>query len=69
MTVGFYGHAVPMHARDKRAFRFFVARAFKAATPAIKEACNVALVLVAMLTVMIALAALDVWIWLPHIKN
>jgi hypothetical protein len=29
----------------------------------------VALVIAALLAVMIALAALDVWIWLPHFKD
>jgi hypothetical protein len=69
MTVSFVGHAAPMQARDERIFRSAVTRAIKAATPAIKECCKVAFALAGFLTVMIALAALDVWIWVPHFKN
>jgi len=69
MTVSFVGHATPMQARDERVFRSAVARTVKAAIPAIKEGCKVAFVLAGLLTVMIALAALDVWIWVPHFKN
>ena len=55
-----------MQAPDARAFRSAVTRAGKAATPAIKNVCKVAFAVAGFLTVMIALAALDVWIWLPH---
>ena len=66
MTVSFVGRATPMQAPDARAFRSAVTRAGKAATPAIKNVCKVAFAVAGFLTVMIALAALDVWIWLPH---
>ena len=56
-----------MQAPDARVFRSAVARAGKAATPAIKKVCKVAFAVAGLLTVMIALAALDVWIWLPHL--
>jgi hypothetical protein len=69
MTASFVGHAAPMQARDEQVFRSAVTRTVKAATPAIKQGCKVAFALARLLTVMIALAALDVWIWLPHFKN
>lgn len=69
MTVGYFGHAALIHARDERVFRFAITRAVKAATTAIKEGCKVVFVLASLLTVMIALAALDVWIWVPHFRN
>ena len=67
MTVSFVGRATPMQAPDARVFRSAVARAGKAATLAIKKVCKVAFAVAGLLTVMIALAALDVWIWLPHL--
>jgi hypothetical protein len=69
MTASFVGHAAPMQARDERVFRSAVMGAVKAATPAIKKGCKVAFALAGLLTVMIALAALDVWIWVPPFKN
>jgi hypothetical protein len=69
MTAGFVGHAAPLQALDERVFRSAVATAVKAATPAIKKGCKVAFALAGLLTVMMALAALDVWIWVPHFKN
>jgi hypothetical protein len=69
MTASYVGHAAPMQARDERVYRSAVTRAVKAATPAIKKGCKVAFALAGLLTVMIALAALDVWIWVPHFKN
>jgi hypothetical protein len=65
MTISFVGHA----ARAEGIIRPAVTRTIKAATPAIREGCKVAFVIAALLAVMIALAALDVWIWLPHFKN
>jgi hypothetical protein len=69
MTASFVGHAAPLQARDERVFRSAVTKAVKAATPAIKKGCKVAFALAGLLTVMMALAALDVWIWVPHFKN
>jgi hypothetical protein len=69
MTVSFVGHAASLQAPDKRAFRSAVTRTVTAATSAIKQGCKVALALAGLLTVMIALAALDVWIWVPHFRN
>ena len=69
MTASFVGHAAPLQARDERVFRSAVTGAVKAAAPAIKKGCKVAFALAGLLTVMIALAALDVWIWVPHFKN
>ena len=69
MTVNFVGHAAPMRARDERVFRPAVSNTVTAATSALKEGCRVAFVLAGLLAVMIALAALDVWIWVPHFKN
>jgi hypothetical protein len=66
MTVSFVGRATPMQAPDARVFRSAVTRAGTTATPAIKKVCKVAFAVAGFLTVMIALAALDVWIWLPH---
>jgi hypothetical protein len=69
MTVSFVGHAMPMQARDERVFRSAVSSPVTAATSALKEGCKVAFALAGLLTVMIALAALDVWIWVPHFRN
>jgi hypothetical protein len=69
MTVSFVGHATQLQAPDARVFRSVVTRTVKAATPAIKKGCKVAFALAGFLTVMIVLAALDVWIWVPHFKN
>jgi len=69
MTVGYFGHTALMHARDERAFRVAITRAGKRATAAIKEGCKVVIVLASLLMVMIGLAALDVWIWVPHFRN
>ena len=69
MTVSFFGHATPMRARDEGIFRSAVSRTVTAATSAIKEGCKVAFALAGLLTVMIALMALDVWIWVPHLGN
>jgi hypothetical protein len=66
MTVGFFGHAAPMHVRNERALRSAVTRTVKAAIFTIKEGCKVVFVLAGLLTVMIVLVALDVWIWVPH---
>ena len=68
MTISIVGLATPKPARDEGVFRFAVTRIVKAAPPAIKEGCQVAFTLAGFLAVMIALAALDVWIWLPHFK-
>jgi hypothetical protein len=64
MTVSVVGHA----ARAEGVFRPAITRTIKAAIPAIKQGCKVAFVIAGLLAVMIALAALDVWIWLPHFK-
>ena len=69
MTASFVGKAAPLQARDGRVFRSAVTRAVEAATHAMKKGCKVALALAGLLTVMIALAALDVWLWLPHFKS
>jgi hypothetical protein len=69
MTASFVGHAAPMQARDERVFCSAITRTVKVATPAIKKGCKVAFALAGLLSVMIALAALDVWIWVPHFKN
>jgi hypothetical protein len=68
MTISFVGHAAPKIARDDGVFRSAVTRTVKAATPAIKESCKVAVALAGLLAVMIALMALDVWIWIPRFK-
>ena len=65
MTINFVGHA----ARAEGVLRPAVTRTIKAAPPAIREGCKVAFVITALLAVMIALAVLDVWIWLPHFKD
>jgi hypothetical protein len=61
MTV--VGRATPMQSRDERVF---LARTVTAATFALKGGCKVAVALAGLLTIMIALVALDVWIWVPH---
>jgi hypothetical protein len=68
MTISFVGHAAPKPARHEGVFRSAVARTIKAATPAIKEGCKVAFALAGLLAVMIALVALDLWIWVPRFK-
>ena len=68
MTISFVGHATPKPARDAGVLRSAVTRIVKAATPAVKEGCQVAFALAGFLAVMIALAALDVWIWVPRFK-
>ena len=68
MNVSFVGRATLMQMRGERAFRSAVTRAVKAASPVIKEVCEVAIALAGSLAVMIALVALDVWIWLPRFK-
>jgi hypothetical protein len=65
MNVSFVGRATLMQMRGERAFRSAVTRAVKAASPVIKEVCE-AIALAGSLAVMIALVALDVWIWLPR---
>jgi hypothetical protein len=65
MTVSFVGRATPMQAPNARVFRSAVTRAGKAATPAIKKVCKVAFAIAGFFAVMIALLALDVWIWVP----
>jgi hypothetical protein len=69
MTVSFVGHARPMRARGERGLRSAIVRTIQGAIPAIKEACKVAFVLASLLTVMIALSALDLWIWVPQVRN
>ncbi len=69
MTTSFVGRATPMQMRGERAFRSAVTTVVKAASPAIKEACKVAIVFAGSLAVMIALVALNVWIWLPRFKH
>jgi hypothetical protein len=66
MSVSLVGHARPEQARDERVVRSAVSRTVTAATSAIEEGCKVAFALAGLLMVMIALAALDVWIWVPH---
>ena len=68
MAISFVGHATPKPARDEGGFRSAVTRAVRVATLAIKQGCKVAFVIAGLLAVMIALAALDVWIWLPRFK-
>jgi hypothetical protein len=41
-------------------------RAPRFAAPAFKELCKAALVLAILLSIMIALVALDIWIWVPR---
>jgi hypothetical protein len=69
MTASFVGHATPTQARDEQVFRSAISRTVTAATSAIKEGYKVAFALAGLLTFMIALAALDVWIWVPHFRN
>lgn len=69
MTVIFVGRATLLQARDERVFRSAVSKPVTAATSALKEGCKMAFALAGLLTVMIALAALDVWIWVPHFRN
>ena len=69
MTISFVGHATSRPARDEGVVRSAVTRTVKAATPAITEGYKVAFVLAVLSAVMIALAALDVWIWVPHFNN
>jgi hypothetical protein len=69
MTVSVVGRAESLQARDERVVRSAVSRTVTGATAAIKEGCKVATALVGILTVMIVLAALDVWIWVPHFGN
>jgi len=66
MTITFVGHATPEQAQHGRVVPSTVSRTVTAATSAIKEGCKVVVALVGLLTVMIVLAALDVWIWIPH---
>ena len=68
MAISFVGYATPKPARDEGVFRSAVTRAVRVATPAIKQGCKVAFVLAGLLAIMIGLAALDVWIWIPHFK-
>ena len=58
-----------MDGRDELAFRSAVTRTVKAATPVIIAGCKVVFVLASLLGVMVALAALDLLIWVPHFKN
>jgi hypothetical protein len=68
MTVSAIGRVAPLQARDEQVFRSAVSRPVTAVTSAITEGCKVAFALAGLLTVMILLAALDVWIWTPHFK-
>jgi hypothetical protein len=58
-----------MQSRDERVFRYAIPRTVTAATSTLKDRCKVAVALAGILTVMIALVALDVWIWVPHFRN
>ena len=69
MTVSFVGRATPMQARGERVFRSAISRTVTVATSAIKEGCKVAFALAGLVMFMIVLAALDVWIWVPHFRN
>jgi hypothetical protein len=69
MTVSFVGHAAPMQAPDARVFRSAVTRIVKGATPAIRKGCKVVFAVAGLFTVIIAQAALGVWIWVPHFRN
>jgi hypothetical protein len=69
MTVSFVEQASSIQAPDTRVFRSAVTRIIRAANPAINKVCKMAFAVAGLLTVMIALAALDVWIWVPHFRN
>ena len=69
MTVSLVGRAPPTQMRGERAFRSAVTMTAKAASPAIKESCKLAIVLAGSSAVMMALAALDAWIWLPRLGH
>jgi hypothetical protein len=60
----------PRHRRDAhtatRNIHAAVTRAFRNVGPAIREGCEIALMLAGPLAVMAAGLALDAWIWIPR---
>jgi hypothetical protein len=68
MTLTFFENVEtrPVRMHSARAFRAAAVRRVIAAAPAIKEACYVALAIAGLFVIMAAIAALDIWIWVPR---
>ncbi|MGA8000532.1 MAG: hypothetical protein WB382_20955 [Pseudolabrys sp.] len=68
MALAFFKNVevLPVQTRGTRAFRATAVRRLRAAAPAIKEGRKVVLTLTVLFAIMAALAAFDVWIWVPR---
>ena len=68
MTVTFFENVEnrPVHAQDARAFRATGVRMVRAVAPAIEEGCKVALTITVLSVILTAIAAFDVWVWVPR---
>jgi hypothetical protein len=68
MTVAFFENVEnrSVHAQDARAFRTTAVCMVRAVAPAIKEGCKVVLTITVMSVILTAIAAFDVWVWVPR---
>ena len=68
MTVAFFGNveARPVETQGARAFRAKVVRIVRAVAPAIKEGRKAVLTITCLFVIMAAIAAFDVWVWVPR---
>ena len=56
----------PVQTQGARAFRATAVRMVRAAAPEIKEARKVVLTITVLFVIMAAIAAFDVWVWVPR---
>lgn len=68
MTVAFFGKVEtrPVQTQGARAFRAAAASIVRAVAPAIKEGRKVVLTITVLFAIMAAIAAFDVWVWVPR---
>jgi len=68
MTVAFFGNVEtrPVQTQGERAFRATAVRMVRAVAPAIREGGKVVLTITVLFVIMAAIAAFDVWAWVPR---
>jgi hypothetical protein len=68
MTVTFFGNVEtrPDQKQGARAFHATAVRMVRVMAPAIKEGCKVVLTLAGLFVILAAIAAFDVWVWVPR---
>jgi hypothetical protein len=68
MTVAFFGNVETWRVQTQgaRAFRAAPVRIVRAVAPAIKEGGKVVLTITVLFVIMAAIAAFDVWVWVPR---